>query len=72
MRQIVCLEKNRQNLIFFVKKLRFCLEDTVSRLKAILSASRTFCANQLSNNGYTYRKKHCLTIDCKFMPKAIK
>lgn len=69
MNQIMCLEKKKRNLIFFMKKLQFCLEDTVSRLKAILSASRTFCANQLSNNGYTYRKKHCLTIDCKFITK---
>lgn len=56
MRQIVCLEKNRQNLIFFVKKLRFCLEDTVSRLKAILYDSRIFCANQISSNRCTYQK----------------
>ena len=69
MNQIMCLEKKKRNLIFFMKKIQFCLEDTVSRLKAILSASRTFCANQLSNNGYTYRKKHCLTIDCKFITK---
>ena len=56
MNQIICLEKKKRDLIFFVKKLRFCLEDTVSRLKAILYDSRIFCANQISSNRCTYQK----------------
>ena len=56
MGQIVCLEKNRQNLIFFVKKLQLCLEDIVCRLNVILRDSRVFCANQISSNRCTYQK----------------
>ena len=56
MNQIMCLEKKKRDLIFFMKKIQFCLEDTVSRLKAISSASRTFCANQISSNRCTYQK----------------
>ena len=68
--KIMHLEKKRQNLIFLIKKLQFCLEDIVSRLKAVLYDSRIFCANQISSNRCTYRKNYRLTVDCKFTLKV--
>ena len=68
--KIMHLEKKRQNLIFLIKKLQFCLEDIFSRLKAVLYDSRIFCANQISSNRCTYRKNYRLTVDCKFTLKV--
>ena len=68
--KIMHLEKKRQNLIFLIKKLQFCLEDIFSRLKAVLYDSRIFCANQISSNRCTYRKNYHLTVDCKFTLKV--